>query len=77
MPMPTPKKTTIQRKIGANVLRHREGKAITQQRLGELAGFSDIYIGLIERGQKRPTLEALAAIAKALGVTVSDITKGV
>jgi len=75
--MPTPKKTTLQRKIGANILHYREGKAITQQRLGELAGFSDIYIGLIERGQKRPTLEALAAIAKALGVTVSDLTKGV
>lgn len=56
---------------------YREAKAITQQRLGELAGFSNVYIGLIERGEKRPTIEALAVIAKVLGVTVSDLTKGV
>jgi len=43
---------------------------MTQERLAELAGCNDSYIGQVERGAKNPSLEMLVNIAKALGVTL-------
>jgi transcriptional regulator with XRE-family HTH domain len=41
--------------------------------LAEKANFTRNYIGDIERGEKKPTVEALAKIAKALKCRLRDL----
>ena len=43
------------------------------ERLAELADLSGNYIGQVERGTGNPTLDVLAAIAKALNVPLAGI----
>jgi transcriptional regulator with XRE-family HTH domain len=52
--------------FGQVVRELREGAELSQERLGFLAKLSRVYIGEIERGEKAPTLDAVAALATAL-----------
>lgn len=62
------------KKIGTRVARIRKSQLpkVTQNALAESAGFSFDYISKIEQGRARPTMEALAEIALALGVELKD-----
>ncbi|MBO5559100.1 helix-turn-helix transcriptional regulator [Ruminococcus sp.] len=55
--------------IGRNIRRYRNEKKIMQETLAEKTDLSANYIGMIERGEKVPSLSSLIAIANALGVT--------
>ena len=57
---------------GKRIRFFREQDGLTQAELAEKAGFSDNYIGLIERGAKHSTLETLNKIADALEVQLSE-----
>lgn len=46
---------------------------MTQERLAELSGVSTGYIGLIEIGRRRPTVEALRSLAKALDADYASL----
>ena len=46
---------------------------MTQEQLGEKAGVDYKYLGGIERGERNPSAENLAKIAKALGVKIQII----
>lgn len=48
-------------------------KGYTQQKLAEIVGVSDSTIGMIERGERVPSLKVAARLATALGGTVNDI----
>lgn len=48
-------------------------KGYTQQKLAEIVGVSDSTIGMIERGERAPSLKVAARLATALGGTVNDI----
>ena len=52
-------------------LRHRRG--LTQQALAEKARLSLGYVARLEIGRHDPKLSTLAKIAKALGMTVSEL----
>ena len=56
--------------LGGRLREERQSMRMTQERLAELAGCNDSYIGQVERGTKNPSLEMLVNIAKALGVTL-------
>jgi transcriptional regulator with XRE-family HTH domain len=49
----------------------------TQEQLAEKASMARNYIGNVERAEYKITLEALARIAKALKLTVHDLTRGI
>ena len=51
----------------------REEAELSQERLGFLAKLSRVYIGEIERGEKAPTLDAVAALARALGKPAHEL----
>ena len=55
--------------IGKNLRRYRTDKGIMQETLAEKAHLSANYIGMIERGEKIPSLTSLINIANALGIT--------
>jgi len=52
------------------------GPRAPQERLGELAGLHRNYIGPVERGEYNPTLVSQVKIAKALGVSIAEMVKG-
>lgn len=63
--------------FGLNVRRQREAKALTQEGLAEKADLDPTYISGIERGVRNPSLLSITRIAGALGVTVSELSRGI
>jgi transcriptional regulator with XRE-family HTH domain len=59
--------------FGQVVRELREAAELSQERLGFLAKLSRVYIGEIERGEKAPTLDAVAALARALGKPAHEL----
>ncbi len=69
----TNKVTTVSIRIGKNVKRLREKKGITQEKLAFEANLNRAYIGYIERGERNPSTDTLAKLAKALKVSLKDL----
>jgi len=65
------------RKLGENVRRHRLAKGLSQERLAELTGLHRTYVGGVERGERNISVLNLARLAKALGVSLSNLTDGI
>jgi transcriptional regulator with XRE-family HTH domain len=53
----------------------RESQELSQEELGARSGYHRTYIGLLERGQKSPSLRTLFDLASTLGVTPSVIVR--
>src|SRR5207244_11501380 len=51
----------------------RVGPKLTQEELSERARISVSFLSMIERGERAPHLETLAAIADALDVHLADL----
>jgi transcriptional regulator with XRE-family HTH domain len=51
----------------------RLGSGLTQAELAQAVGLSANHLGVLERGEKVPTLETVEAVAKALGVPVTEL----
>ena len=58
--------------IGKNIRERRLAMHLHQDELAERTGLSANYIGMIERGEKAPSLESFVRIANALN-TSSDL----
>lgn len=63
----------IKAQIGAGVRQHRARHDMTQVELARAARLNRTYISRLERGRAMPTADVLVRLAKALGVTVTDI----
>jgi transcriptional regulator with XRE-family HTH domain len=55
--------------FGRRVRAIRKAARITQERIAEQAQINPKYLGELERGEKKPSFDALLAIAKALHVS--------
>ena len=55
--------------IGERVRISRKSLGITQEKLAEMIDVSTSFIGHIERGTRKLSVETLASICKALGVS--------
>lgn len=55
--------------FGQNVRRIRQEQGLTQEDLALKAGINRSYLGGVERGQRRISMENIAKIANALSVT--------
>lgn len=67
------RKDPLLRSLGWRVRQLRESKAWTQEVLGVRAGLDRSYVAGIEAGLRNPSTKALAKLARALGVTLSDL----
>jgi transcriptional regulator with XRE-family HTH domain len=56
--------------LAANIVRLREAKGLSQERLAELAGMHRTFISLIERKGRNVSLGAIEGLAIALEVDV-------
>lgn len=63
--------------FGLNVRQRREALGLSQLKAGEKAELDPTYISGIERGIRNPSLLSIVRVAKALGVTVSELCEGV
>lgn len=57
--------------FGKRVRAIRKAARISQEKAAEAAHLNAKYLGEIERGEKRPSFEAVMALAKALNVSPS------
>ena len=60
---------------GAEITRLRVDRSWSQAKLAHEPGYTERYIGQLERGTKSPTLRTLADLAKAFTVEVSAIIR--
>lgn len=63
----------LKKVVGANIKRIRIEKELTQKVVAKKAGIFPNYYSKIERGMYTTSIKKITAIAKALGVEVSDI----
>ena len=63
--------------IGKNIRKFREAKKLRQEDLAEKAELTTNYIGMIERGEKIPSLETFIKILNALGVSADMVLSDV
>ena len=59
--------------FGAHLRRLRTAKGLSQTELAYRGNFDRNYIGMIERGERNPSLKSLYGIAQALGITLHEL----
>lgn len=59
--------------IGKNIRKYRSDKKMRQEDLAELTGLSTTYVGMVERGEKIPSLETFLSILNALNVSADMV----
>jgi transcriptional regulator with XRE-family HTH domain len=64
---------TLANRLGSRIRVRREAISLTQAQLAEKSGVSSNYIGVVERGEKLPTLDTLENVAEALGVGLGGL----
>ena len=62
--------------LGVRLREMREARGLTQEALGERAGFTGKYLSEVERGLRDLPLSTLRAIATSLGATLEDVFRG-
>lgn len=63
--------------IGKNIRKFREIKKLRQEDLAEKTDLTTNYIGMIERGEKIPSLEIFINILNSLGVSADMVLSDV
>ncbi len=67
---------TLAARLGENVRKAREAKGLSQEAFAEVSGLHRTYLSGIERGSRNPTVQVVERLAKALGVSASDLFAG-
>lgn len=61
------------KQLGKTISFLRKEKGISQEELAYRAGINRSYMGVIERGEKSPSLGTIAKVANGLGLSVGDL----
>ena len=72
-----PQIRSVSKILGEAIRAERIKSGLSQEQLAEKADLSRNYIGNAERAEYKITVETLARIARALGLTVHDLTRGI
>lgn len=67
-------RTTAQQKLGKKIKQLRTASSLSQEKLGEMTGLDRTYISGIERGVRNPSIKNIEKLAKALKVSIHDLT---
>ena len=59
-------------KVGERLRSLRMDQEMSQETLALSAGISATYLGMLERGEKNPTIRVLSDLCKGLSVSLSD-----
>ena len=75
--MTVPPSRSVSKILGETIRTERVKAGLSQERLAEKSDLSRNYIGNVERAEYDITVAALARIARALNLTVHDLTRGI
>jgi transcriptional regulator with XRE-family HTH domain len=67
-----PESSTSTHEFGIALKRARRAARLTQAELAERAGFSVVYVSMLERGARQPQRSTVALLADALGLTAEE-----
>jgi transcriptional regulator with XRE-family HTH domain len=67
------KTSQVHKNIAKKIKDIRKDKGISQEDLALKAGLNRAYIGYIERGERKPSVDTLAKIVKALRVALKSL----
>ena len=62
----------VSNQLGVRIRQFRKKKGLTQEVLALNSGINVSFLGDVERGIKKPSIESLEKLLKALGVTFQD-----
>ena len=65
--------TNVNKDFGKRVAELRKKAGYSQEQFAFKCGVDRTYVGVVERGEKSPTLNTIDKIANALGITKSDL----
>ncbi len=63
----------IEKQFGERLRELRLARGLSQEKLAFKSGMHRTYLGSNERGERNPSLKNIAAIAEALGVSLSQL----
>jgi transcriptional regulator with XRE-family HTH domain len=63
----------LRRTVARNLRRLRKKRGLSQEELADRAGLNRNYVGMIEREENAPTVDALEQIAKALDINAVEL----
>src|SRR5579863_5465933 len=64
---------TLGARLGARLRERRDALGWSQAQLAEAVGVTPNYVGVVERGEKLPTMETLEAFGGALNVPLGQL----
>ena len=65
----------MQHRLANNLRRLRHERALSQEAFADEAGVHRTYVSDLERAARNPTIRVVETLAKALGVSVSDLLR--
>ena len=68
-------RTDIRHKFGRRVRELRRAKGLSQEAFADACGLDRTYISGIERGRRNVALRNIEVIARALGMTISELMR--
>lgn len=71
-----PKERELYKNIGSRLLVKRKELRYTQEQMAELLGVSTGFYGMLERGEKAPSIEKLVMIYEKLGTDITYLLTG-
>jgi transcriptional regulator with XRE-family HTH domain len=69
--------SALQQRIGQRIRQLREKRGLSQEEFADECELHRTYIGSVERGERNLTINSLHTIAKTLGITLSELLKGI
>ena len=63
----------LRRTVARNLRRLRQKHGLSQEELADRAGLNRNYVGMIEREENAPTVDALEQLAKALDINAVEL----
>jgi len=65
----------ILKEFGKHLKELRNKENLTQKKFAKKSGLHINYIGMVERGERNPSLKNLKTIAKTLNISLSELMK--
>jgi transcriptional regulator with XRE-family HTH domain len=63
----------IQIKFGRAIQKLRKDRGWSQEKLAELSAFHRTYIGMIERGERNPSLKNIEKFSKVFSISLCEL----